>query len=258
MPLLVLAGSGKSAVCRTLQLAESSLAIADAAASAQQAAAACGSAQKPLEAPGAGDAGDAGDAAATPDQAAQTPATLSPGVHAHVLNPKSISLAELYGSHNAVTSEWSDGLASRLVRAAVADKSGRDVMHWVVFDGPVTTDWVESMNTGEGGKLGFSSACTCRLWLAVRECGGRWACSVRTLTPLPCPPPLACLQPSWRTALDDNRMLCLPNGERIKLDESRLRLLFEVQDLAFASPATVSRCGLCRQGCRAANRPGGR
>jgi dynein heavy chain len=41
--------------------------------------------------------------------------------------------------------------------------------------------------------------------------------------------------------LDDNRMLCLPNGERIKLDEGRLRLLFEVEDLQHASPATVSR-----------------
>jgi hypothetical protein len=36
-------------------------------------------------------------------------------------------------------------------------------------------------------------------------------------------------------------MLCLPNGERIKLDERRLRVLFEVEDLSHASPATVSR-----------------
>jgi hypothetical protein len=41
--------------------------------------------------------------------------------------------------------------------------------------------------------------------------------------------------------LDDNRMLCLPNGERIRLDEGRLRLLFEVEGLQYASPATVSR-----------------
>jgi len=41
--------------------------------------------------------------------------------------------------------------------------------------------------------------------------------------------------------LDDNRMLCLPNGERIKLDESRLRMMFEAEDLLHASPATVSR-----------------
>lgn len=42
--------------------------------------------------------------------------------------------------------------------------------------------------------------------------------------------------------LDDNRMLCLPNGERIKLDEARMRMLFEVEDLEYASPATISRC----------------
>ncbi len=43
--------------------------------------------------------------------------------------------------------------------------------------------------------------------------------------------------------LDDNMMLCLSNGERIRLKPS-MRLLFEVHDLQQASPATVSRLGV--------------
>ena len=42
------------------------------------------------------------------------------------------------------------------------------------------------------------------------------------------------------TVLDDNKMLCLANSERIKLNNT-IHMLFEVQDLAVASPATVSR-----------------
>jgi len=49
---------------------------------------------------------------------------------------------------------------------------------------------------------------------------------------------------NMNTVLDDNRTLCLPNGERIKLNGNTLRMLFEVEDCAVASPATVSRLGV--------------
>lgn len=110
-------------------------------------------------------------------------------VHVHELNPKSITYAELYGAFNLTTMEWSDGIVPHIAHEVVADTSADK--KWIVFDGPVDTLWIESMNS----------------------------------------------------VLDDSKLLCLDNGDRIKLTNT-VSLMFEVQDLAVASPATVSRCGM--------------
>jgi dynein heavy chain, axonemal len=46
---------------------------------------------------------------------------------------------------------------------------------------------------------------------------------------------------NMNSVMDDNKLLTLPNGERIRL-QPHVKLLFEVADLQYASPATISRC----------------
>ncbi|KAJ1617774.1 dynein heavy chain and region D6 of dynein motor-domain-containing protein [Pavlovales sp. CCMP2436] len=49
---------------------------------------------------------------------------------------------------------------------------------------------------------------------------------------------------NMNSVMDDNKLLTLPNGERIRLNYPTCCMLYEVFDLQYASPATVSRCGM--------------
>ncbi|KAJ2094725.1 dynein heavy chain, partial [Coemansia sp. S100] len=110
----------------------------------------------------------------------------------YVIDPKSVSKDDLYGTLDPTTREWRDGLFTHLLRKIIDNvrgESGR--RHWIIFDGDVDPEWVENLNS----------------------------------------------------VLDDNRLLTLPNGERLALPPN-VRVMFEVETLRYATLATVSRCGM--------------
>uniref|UniRef100_A0A8D2C9B8 Dynein axonemal heavy chain 14 n=1 Tax=Sus scrofa TaxID=9823 RepID=A0A8D2C9B8_PIG len=145
-----------------------------------------------------------------------------------VLNPKCVTLSELYGYLDLNTMEWTDGLLSATIRnyvysnttkyskkdndpgpkSKISDsanvKTTEIILNsmklffstdfdwqWIILDGPVDTFWVENLNS----------------------------------------------------MLDDTRTLCLANSERIALTD-KIRVIFEVDSLPQASPAIVSRCAM--------------
>ena len=61
------------------------------------------------------------------------------------INPLAVSNAELYGSHDEATHEWQDGILARIMRTVCSEDTSDQ--KWILFDGPVDTLWIESMNS---------------------------------------------------------------------------------------------------------------
>ena len=111
-------------------------------------------------------------------------------VRYEIINPKSISINEIFGFFDdGNPPQWHEGILSTVLKRMCQDP--KIEQKWLILDGPVDTLWIESMNS----------------------------------------------------VLDDNKILTLNNGDRIALSQY-VRLLFEVENLAVASPATVSRAGM--------------
>jgi len=54
-------------------------------------------------------------------------------------------MGELYGEVDFVSQEWTDGLASKIMRMASQEQTEEKM--WTIFDGPVDAIWIENMNT---------------------------------------------------------------------------------------------------------------
>lgn len=68
-----------------------------------------------------------------------------PKVKLEILNPKSVSINELFGFVNNMTMEWNEGVLSSMMSRLCKDESNDQ--RWMILDGPVDTFWIESMNT---------------------------------------------------------------------------------------------------------------
>lgn len=109
-----------------------------------------------------------------------------------VIDSKTISKEDLFGSLDFITRDWTDGVFTKILRAVIANLKGEQKRRtWIVFDGDIDPEWAENLNS----------------------------------------------------VLDDNKILTLPNGERLELPPN-VRVIFEVDSLKYCTLATVSRCGM--------------
>ncbi|KAJ9468402.1 Dynein-1-beta heavy chain [Diplonema papillatum] len=111
--------------------------------------------------------------------------TPAPRLVQAVLNPRSLSYNEVYGYLDPLSHTWHPGVVSQLL-----DESARsECESWFVFDGGVTSAWIETLNT----------------------------------------------------VLDDTKAFSCASGLPIRVKPED-KFLFEVDSVANASPATITRC----------------
>nr|XP_054364461.1 dynein axonemal heavy chain 14 [Mirounga angustirostris] len=159
-----------------------------------------------------------------------------------VLNPKCITVGELYGQLDPNTMEWTDGLLSTAVRNYVYFNTARNSKKDSDFG--LKSRISDASNVF---KLDFSDAADTDVNMFEKEEGKDvnipesqdydWQWII-----LDGPVDTFWVE-NLNSVLDDTRTLCLANSERIALT-NKIRVIFEVDCLSQASPATISRCAM--------------
>jgi len=125
-------------------------------------------------------------------------------ISTYTIDPKALSKEDLYGSLDSTTLEWVDGVFTGLLRK-ILDNYG-------------------VANASPSSEDAFSSR--------IIQRNEQWLIFDGDVDPNWCE--------NLNSVLDDNKILTLPNGERLALTPN-IRIIFECQNLDYATPATVSR-----------------